>query len=289
MKVTMRKARRTDIDGMNRIFNENMKREGGCLDIDAKDYDYRLEWFTHHDKKHPVFVGELDERMICWVALSRYNTDYPYDGVALLSMYLDSSVELPGLQDSLLRFIEAQAHELGYYKLVIMVFASNRVALHGYRTAGFRDVGIYRNHAYYKGELVDMVFMERLLPVDMEQLKDYYRKTYPFYEEYFCREEAMQELHMLRNGMVRSPEDYNKWIPAVKEGPDAISEDWGGATVRTVHNIPSLEELVEQRLAEQRSLAQAAPPEPPEPQIPRDDTAAEPEPGEGGNPDITEL
>lgn len=251
----MRKARRNDIDAMNRIFNLGMKTPGSMLDIDPKDAEYRLEWFGAHDKRHPVFVGELDETVICWAALSRYSWEYPYDGVAVLEMHLDPDVTITGLWDSLLRFTEAQARALGYYKLVVSLFASNRTALHSYRAAGFRDVGVYRNHGFYKGELVDMVFMERMLPCDLKQLRQQYRDHYTFYEEFFAREEAMQELQMLRNGMVRSEEDPDKWVPAVKER-ESGGEDWGGATIRPARGLPSLEELVDRRLAERNSRLQ---------------------------------
>ncbi|MEG2073581.1 MAG: GNAT family N-acetyltransferase, partial [Angelakisella sp.] len=226
MEITIRKVKRIDIDEINRIANDEMKTNGNSLDIDPKDYNYRLEWLAEHDKTHPVFVGELDGRMVCWAALSRYSSDYPYDGVANLSMHIDSAAGVQGLQESLLRFMEAQAGRLGYYKLIITVFASNRTALHCYRTAGYRDVGVFRNHGFYKGELVDIVEMERMLPVDMEKLKEYYRRNYPFYEEFFCREEVVQEMHMLRNGMMRSPDDPNKWIPEPKEAN--YQDDWGG-------------------------------------------------------------
>lgn len=243
MKVIMRKARRTDVGAMNRIFNESMKPDGTCQDIDPKDEAYRLQWFVGHDKKFPVFVGELEEEVICWAALSRYSTDYAYDGVALLEAYTDSHMTIPGLQESVMRFVEEQAQELGFYKLITSVFWNNRSALHTYRTAGYRDVGIYRNHAFYKGELVDVVFMERLLQVNMDRLKKYYRGKYPFYEECFAKEEALQEYQMLRNGMMRAPDDPTKWIPNDKD-IEGSQEDWGGATVRPAKNIPSIEEIL---------------------------------------------
>lgn len=272
MEITIRKVRRSDIDGMNRIFNDGMKNGGAYLDIDPKGEGYRLEWLAQHDKKHPVFVGELDGQMVCWAALSRYSSDYPYDGVVVLSLHVDGGAGIQGLHESLLRFMEEQAAGLGYYKLIVSIFASNRTELHRYRTAGFRDVGVFRNHGFYKGELVDMVYMERLLPVELADLKEYYRRAYPFYEEYFCREEVLQELHMQRNGMMRSPDDPDKWIPMPKEA--SYQEDWGGVTVRKATNIPSLEELMELRMAaarltvegdrqpqEQKLLEQACEPE----------------------------
>ncbi|MEG1943282.1 MAG: hypothetical protein RR049_05640, partial [Angelakisella sp.] len=72
MEITIRKVKRIDIDEMNRIANDEMKTNGNSLDIDPKDYNYRLEWLAEHDKAHPVFVGELEGRMVCWAALSPY-------------------------------------------------------------------------------------------------------------------------------------------------------------------------------------------------------------------------
>lgn len=250
LKVIMRKARRSDVASMNRIFNDCMDIDGNCLDIDHKDESYWLEWFAAHDRKHPVYVGELDSRVICWAALNRYSNEYAYNGVAELSLHLDPKVNIAGMQESLLRFLEGQAQELGFYKLLASVFLTNRSALHIFRSAGYRDVGTFRNHGFYKGSLVDVICMERLLPVDMEALKQSYRDAYPFYEQFFAREEAIQEYQMLRNGMVRSAEDPNRWVPVTKEDPPEISEDWGGATVRRVGNLPSMEEIIEQRLAE---------------------------------------
>ena len=202
MEVIMRRARRSDAAAINVIFNQAIEDGNSNLDIDSKDLVYRQQWLANHDKRHPVFVGELDGEVACWVALSPYSGRYPYDCVADLSIYVRRDLRGMGLGSLLLKFIEQQAAELGYYKIVLSVFGGNQAALHAYRRAGYRDVGVFRNHGYYKGKLVDIIFMERLLVPDMEFLKRYYSEQYPFYEEFFAEQQAEEEANLRRNGML---------------------------------------------------------------------------------------
>ena len=265
MEIIMRRARRTDAAAINYIYNQAVEDGDSILEIDVKGQSYREEWLAAHDRRHPVYVGEAEGKVVCWVALSPYNAHYPYDGVAELSVYVERSFRHQGLGSLLLKFIEQQATQLGYCKIILSVYATNLNALHAYRRAGYRDVGVFRSHGYNKGKLYDIVCMERLLPVDMEALNRHYRHTYPFYEEYFRREEAIYEAQMLRNGMVRSQEDPTKWIPGGEHA--GYVDDWNGQTVRVVKDAPALEEIMrEQEEARREAEAEEAPaPEPPAP------------------------
>lgn len=202
MEVLMRRARSGDADAINYIFNQAIQDGNANLDIDEKQREYRLHWLAAHDKRHPVYVGEVQGEVVCWVALSPYSSRYPYDFVADLSIYVRRDLRGQGLGSLLLKFIEQQATQLGYYKIVLSVYGSNRAALHAYRRAGYRDVGVFRNHGYHKGKLVDIIFMERLLTPDMEFLKEYYQNQYPFYDTFFREERAAEEALLRRNGML---------------------------------------------------------------------------------------
>lgn len=256
----MRKVKKTDIEALVDVINSTLPQGSTystCLDIDKKDSQYILQKLSRNDRQHPFFVGELDGQVICWASLAKYSDDYAFDGVAKLDICMKKEVENDQLYRSLLNFIEAQAKALGFYKIVISIVASKRAVINLYRTAGFRDVGIMKGHGYLKGELLDMLFMERLLLPNMKALREAYKENYPCYAEYFNREDAMQELQMTRNGMVRSPDDPDKWIfpPRDENAPDPAYEDWGGVTIRKVTGVPTLEELVDRQLANTATTA----------------------------------
>ncbi len=228
MEVLMRRARQSDADAINLIFNQAIEDGNSNLDIDLKDRQYRQQWLAAHDKRHPVYVGEMDGEVVCWVALSPYSARYTYDLVADLSIYVRRDLRGQGLGTLLLKFIEQQAAEIGYYKIILSVYGGNRAALHAYRRAGYRDVGVFRNHGYHKGKLVDIIYMERLLVPDMEFLKNYYSENYPFYAQHFAREQAEEEAQLRRNGMLPplegqpQPEEEYEEVPV--EDPSGLPE-----------------------------------------------------------------
>jgi hypothetical protein len=156
----------------------------------------------------------------------------------------------------LLKFIEQQAVRLGYYKIVLSCDTSNLRAVRAFRHAGYRDVGVFRNHGYNKGRLVDIMYMERLLTVDLDRLKNYYSQTYPFYADYFEEEEllAQQELYLddFEEVPIENPEALPEGIVRfLKRKPDRPS-----ARVRASGEVRRRREE-ERRAAEQRARREA--------------------------------
>ena len=193
MEIMMRRARMADAAAINDICNSRIGGEG-TLEIDQRPVEYRQEWLAAHDRRHPVFVGTQEEKVVCWAALGYGVLEgYPFEWVASAELGLPPELEGSELTDLLLRFLEQQAARLGYYKLMACLPARQRYLLHAYRRAGFRDVGVLRGHGYCRGELWDMALMERLLTPDMGQLAEQYSRRYPFYKDYFEAERRRRE------------------------------------------------------------------------------------------------
>ena len=186
MEIKMRRAKIADAAAINAISNEMSG--GGRLEIGQRPLEYHQEWLACHDRRHPVFVGTAEGRVVWWAALGECPGGYPFDCVAVVELGLPDHLNGTELTDLLLRFLEQQAARLGYYKLLACLDAEQRYLLHTYRRVGFRDVGTLRGHGYRRGKLVDLVLMERMLPADMEFLEKYYTQNYDFYQEYFEEE-----------------------------------------------------------------------------------------------------
>ncbi len=232
MEVMMRRAKRADAEAINFIYNQAIDDGNACMEIDHCTLERRLEWMGRHNKRFPIYVGECEGRIICWVALSQYREGYAYDGVVELSVFVERSMRHQGLGSMLLKFVERQAVKLGHHKILFGVYASNIAALHVYRRHGYRDVGVFRNHGYHKGRLHDIIYMERLLPVKIEEMNQYYFDNYACYQQYFQELQLQLEEQMQRNGMVRSAENPDQWVP--EEGEPNYIDDWNGMTVRPV-------------------------------------------------------
>lgn len=226
--LKMRKIRRDDIETLNTIFNQQLDEATTHLEICPWTESDRLTWLNSHSPKHPVYVGEIEDKIVCWCSINPYRTEYYYSGVATIELHIDKSVgeSTTALQRSLVKLLERQALKLSYHKLMVMAATSNPQLLNMYRSLNFRDVGVLRQHGFYKGELADMTLLERCLQINVKSLTEEYRKNYPFYEEYFQKQQNDYETQMRNNGMIPSPDTPGKWIFPPAEHPFEIDPDF---------------------------------------------------------------
>jgi phosphinothricin acetyltransferase len=59
-----------------------------------------------------------------------------------------------------------EARALGYHKLVLAAFPFNEAGMRLYKSAGFREVGIFHEQGVLDGRWVDVIWMELLLDRD---------------------------------------------------------------------------------------------------------------------------
>lgn len=217
MEKKIRRVRMEDAQAIRAIDGEM----GGVigLEVALRPVEYYQDWLRFHRncKRYPAFVGTEGGEVVWWVALGDYPGGYPFDGVATVEMGIPERLAATDLTDLMLRFLEQQAIRLGHYKLIAYLDAEQRYLLHTYRRVGFRDVGTLRSHGYRKGKLVDLVVMERLLPVDMDALEEYYSKHYNFYRDYF------DKLHRQRPATAPA-EDYIQQYEEVDTPEDQLPE-----------------------------------------------------------------
>ena len=234
------------------------------LEVGRQPLEYYQEWLRCHDKRHPVLIGSDEEQGIAWwMALSRCNGSYCFDGAALVEMGVPDPFQNTELIDRILHYLEQCAVRQGYYKLIACLDARQRYLLHIYRRVGFRDVGTLRSQAYHKGQLLDMVLLERVLPADMEALQRYYTDHYDCYRAYFEEERRRTEAeaqgeYVLEYEEVETPEDQLpegivRFLRA-KRTPD------GQPVRRMVPRDTAGPELTEEPTEEGRGSAQAGPP-----------------------------
>ena len=102
MEVMMRRAKRADAEAINFIYNQAIDDGNACMEIDHCTLERRLEWMGRHNKRFPIYVGECEGRIICWVALSQDREGFDYDGVVELSVFVERSMRHQGLGSMLL-------------------------------------------------------------------------------------------------------------------------------------------------------------------------------------------
>lgn len=127
------------------------------------------------DSEERAFIASLGERAVLHVAVVD-GTIVGIQSVDRFASYADSvshvaqvgtwlvpEVRGRGIGKRLWVESLAFAREHGYRKVVISVLAHNHQALRYYRSLGFTDIGVARDHVRLNGAFYDEIFLERAI------------------------------------------------------------------------------------------------------------------------------
>ncbi len=101
----------------------------------------RLDWFNAHTPKRPLWVAELDDKVIGWLSFSLYHVRPAYHITAELSIYIAQDHQRQGWGSRMLRGAIEHAPALGIRRLAGLIMATNVAALRFFAKAGFQQWG----------------------------------------------------------------------------------------------------------------------------------------------------
>jgi phosphinothricin acetyltransferase len=162
--VSVRYAEPRDAAEIARIYNQGIEDRLSTLETQLRSPEERGEWLVAHGERHPVFVAaDQSGHIVGWSCLNRFNPRAVYDNVADLSVFVAREARRRGVGTVLMEKLESRAREIGYHKLVLAAFATNRPALALYERQGFSYVGVYHEQGVLDGRWMDVALMEKIL------------------------------------------------------------------------------------------------------------------------------
>jgi L-amino acid N-acyltransferase YncA len=161
--LRVRPAGASDAEAIAAIYNQGIEDRLATLETAARTAEDRRAWLAARDPRHPVLVAEEAGLVVGWASLNGFNPRPAYDAVADFSIYVLRERRGQGIGGRLLAELVTRARSLGYHKLVLAALAHNAAGRALYETAGFREVGIYREQGRLDGRFVDVLLMERIL------------------------------------------------------------------------------------------------------------------------------
>jgi L-amino acid N-acyltransferase YncA len=111
----------------------------------------------------PFLVAERGGEVVGWARVTPYSPRACYSGVGEASIYLERGARGAGLGLRLFDSLSDAAERRGYWKLIGLLFPTNAASTALCRSAGAREVGVYRRHGRLDGDWRDVVVVERLL------------------------------------------------------------------------------------------------------------------------------
>jgi phosphinothricin acetyltransferase len=159
-----RPASPADAERIAQIYNEGIEDRLGTFETRLRSADDVRAWF---DGVHPIVVVEADadgaRNVVAFASTSSYRTRECYAGIAEFSVYVARDVRGMGAgRVAMQAWIDAAARA-GIWKLVSRVFVENSASRKLLASVGFREVGIYEQHAQLDGRWRDVVIVERLI------------------------------------------------------------------------------------------------------------------------------
>jgi phosphinothricin acetyltransferase len=142
------------------IYNEGIEDRIATFETELRSAADIEPWLNAGERL-PLIVADRDGEVIGWARLLAYGERAVYAGIGEASFYVARRARARGVGGLLLQALEERARELGYWKLIALLFTQNVASAALLRRAGWRAVGIHERHARLDGEWLDVLLMER--------------------------------------------------------------------------------------------------------------------------------
>ena len=136
------------------------------MGLDTKDATFETEvpsW-ADWDLKHYIhsrFVYVDNTTILGWVALSSVSSRKVYEGVAEVSVYIDTNFLRKGIGSGLMEKVILSSEEQGIWTLYSSVFSDNIATIKLHIKYGFRVIGTREKIAQLDTEWRDTTILER--------------------------------------------------------------------------------------------------------------------------------
>ena len=99
-----RSAHSDDLDAIVAIYNDTISSRMATADTEAVIVASRERWFDEHaSPQRPLWVIELDGKIVAWLSYSNFYGRPAYAGTAELSIYIHKDYRRRGLGSYLLK------------------------------------------------------------------------------------------------------------------------------------------------------------------------------------------
>lgn len=141
--VKIRIAENHDLPIIVEIYNQAIPSNSSTARMDPVTVDERRVWFQEHDPHcRPIFVAELDGRVIGWCSLSEYRPGRPaLRFTAELSYYVDARYRRRGIGSELVSHALKIGPSLGIRNLVAVLIDRNDASRRLLEKLGFQQWG----------------------------------------------------------------------------------------------------------------------------------------------------
>jgi len=149
----IRLATYRDLESINEIYNLAIPSRISTADTELITIKERKRWFKKHKPdKYPVYVAEMDSRLVGWITLGPYRPG----GKALrytleVSYYIHPDHQRKGIGSGLMKFIIEKAPDYQVKTLIAILLEQNKASIRLLEKFGFKKWGLMPRAADFNG------------------------------------------------------------------------------------------------------------------------------------------
>ncbi len=161
--LSIRPATANDILRITDIYNDAILNTTATFDTETKTVEERMQWFLHHDEKHPVIVAEIESQVIGFASLSKWSDRCAYDGTAEVSVYIDRNHRGKGVGKRMVEVIALEGERAGLTNLISRITEGNLSSIHIHEQLGFEHIGVMKKAGKKFDRFLDVHLMQKLI------------------------------------------------------------------------------------------------------------------------------
>lgn len=166
--IIIRKARSSDAADIARIYNYAISNTTATFDMVPKSVEDRVDWLKSHGDRYPVFVAELDSKVVGWASLGPYGVRPAYRYTVENALYIDCDYQGRGIGKRLMQELLNAAGELGYHAVIALIVGGNESSIGIHRKFGFEMMGVMREVGRKFDRWLDIHIYEKVLETNKQ-------------------------------------------------------------------------------------------------------------------------
>ena len=161
--LLIRDALFSDVDSINRIYNEAIESTTATFDIDRKTVDEQMLWFRSRGERFPILVAEWNQIVVGWSCRTPWSPKTAYDITAETTFYVEQAYRGQGIGRRLKQAIVERARVLGFHSLIARVAQESDASLHLNQSLGFVQIGTLKQVGRKFDKLLDVLILQKIL------------------------------------------------------------------------------------------------------------------------------
>ena len=163
--MNLRYAINDDIHQIVTIINHYNKHE--ISTFDSKEYQpHELQdWFLQFDRNSPykLVVASLDNEIVGYASSKVFRDRMVFSKTIETSIYVKSGFGGKGIGSRLYKFLFDELQGQNLHRAVVGIALPNEASVKLHKTFNFKEIGIFNEYAFFKGNYISSLWMEREL------------------------------------------------------------------------------------------------------------------------------